>query len=68
MLFALLVFDNPTIISQLIRLLRPSFFYSINRYSLLSTTCSLDFMDKNKDKLEKPKGSGGSHSGYQSMY
>mmetsp|Transcript_3370 Transcript_3370/g.7727 ORF Transcript_3370/g.7727 Transcript_3370/m.7727 type:complete len:245 (+) Transcript_3370:104-838(+) len=28
----------------------------------------LDFMDKNKEKLEKPKGSGGSHSGYQSMY
>jgi len=28
----------------------------------------LDFMDKNKEKLEKPKGSGGSHSGYHSMY
>lgn len=29
---------------------------------------SLDFMDKNKEKLEKPKGSGGSHAGYSSMY
>lgn len=29
---------------------------------------ALDFMDKNKDKLEMPKGSGGSHSGYASMY
>eukprot|EP00339_Tiarina_fusa_P011051 CAMPEP_0117029340 /NCGR_PEP_ID=MMETSP0472-20121206/21253_1 /TAXON_ID=693140 ORGANISM="Tiarina fusus, Strain LIS" /NCGR_SAMPLE_ID=MMETSP0472 /ASSEMBLY_ACC=CAM_ASM_000603 /LENGTH=242 /DNA_ID=CAMNT_0004737077 /DNA_START=68 /DNA_END=796 /DNA_ORIENTATION=+ len=29
---------------------------------------SLDFLDKNKGKLEKPKGSGGSHSGYASMY
>ena len=28
----------------------------------------LDFMDKNREKLEKPKGSGGSHSGYHSMY
>ena len=29
---------------------------------------SLDFMDKNMEKLEKPKGSGGSHSGFHSMY
>mmetsp|Transcript_16745 Transcript_16745/g.47902 ORF Transcript_16745/g.47902 Transcript_16745/m.47902 type:complete len:244 (-) Transcript_16745:50-781(-) len=29
---------------------------------------SLDFMNKNMDKLEKPKGSGGSHSGFHSMY
>jgi hypothetical protein len=29
---------------------------------------SLDFMSKNMDKLEKPKGSGGSHSGFSSMY
>lgn len=29
---------------------------------------SLDFMQKNMDKLEKPKGSGGSHSGFASMY
>jgi hypothetical protein len=28
----------------------------------------LDFLDKNKEKLERPKGSGGSHSGYASMY
>eukprot|EP00980_Cylindrotheca_fusiformis_P026139 scaffold15472_cov117-Cylindrotheca_fusiformis.AAC.3 len=28
----------------------------------------LDYMDKNKEKLEKPKGSGGSHSGFHSMY
>lgn len=29
---------------------------------------ALDFMIKNKDKIEKPKGDGGSHSGYHSMY
>ena len=29
---------------------------------------SLDFMSKNMEKLEKPKGSGGSHSGFSSMY
>lgn len=29
---------------------------------------SLDYMNKNMDKLEKPKGSGGSHSGFASMY
>ena len=29
---------------------------------------SLDFLNKNMDKLEKPKGSGGSHSGFHSMY
>eukprot|EP00429_Kryptoperidinium_foliaceum_P050155 CAMPEP_0176125836 /NCGR_PEP_ID=MMETSP0120_2-20121206/63498_1 /TAXON_ID=160619 /ORGANISM="Kryptoperidinium foliaceum, Strain CCMP 1326" /LENGTH=242 /DNA_ID=CAMNT_0017460729 /DNA_START=55 /DNA_END=783 /DNA_ORIENTATION=+ len=29
---------------------------------------ALDFMNKNMDKLEKPKGSGGSHSGFSSMY
>ena len=29
---------------------------------------TLDFLDKNKEKLEKPKGSGGSHSGFSSMY
>jgi hypothetical protein len=29
---------------------------------------ALDFLDKNKDKLEKPKGAGGSHSGFASMY
>jgi len=28
----------------------------------------LDFMDKNKEKLEKPKGSSGSQSSYHSMY
>jgi hypothetical protein len=29
---------------------------------------SLDFMNKNMDKLEMPKGSGGSHQGFHSMY
>ncbi len=29
---------------------------------------SLDFMNKNMDKIEKPKGSGGSHSGFHTMY
>jgi hypothetical protein len=29
---------------------------------------ALDFMDKNKEKLVLPKGSGGSHSGFHSMY
>jgi len=29
---------------------------------------SLDFMNKNMDKLEMPKGSGGSYSGFSSMY
>lgn len=29
---------------------------------------ALDFLEKNMDKLEKPKGSGGSHSGFHSMY
>jgi urease gamma subunit len=28
----------------------------------------LDFLDKNQEKLERPKGSGGSHSGFASMY
>ena len=37
--------------------------------SVMTTYMSaVDFMDKNKEKLEKPKGSGGSHSGYHSMY
>lgn len=29
---------------------------------------ALDFMDKNKEKLEKPKGENGSHGGFSSMY
>ena len=29
---------------------------------------AMDFLDKNKEKLEKPKGQGGSHSGFASMY
>jgi Proteasome activator pa28 beta subunit len=35
---------------------------------LTSFMASLDFLDKNKEKLEKPKGSGGAHSGFSSMY
>ena len=35
---------------------------------MTSYMASLDFFDKNKEKIEKPKGSGGSHSGYSSMY
>jgi hypothetical protein len=29
---------------------------------------ALDFLDKNKDKLEMPKGAGGARAGYHSMY
>ena len=35
---------------------------------MTSFMATLDFYDKNKEKIEKPKGSGGSHSGYSSMY
>lgn len=47
-------------------------YYSKAQRALQSVMClyiaAVDFMSKNMDKLEKPKGSGGSHSGFSSMY
>jgi len=35
--------------------------------ALTAYTTTIDFLDKNKEKIEKPKGSAG-RSGYSSMY
>ena len=64
--------SGPAYTCRIMALVSVDTLYYTKAQTAFSTTMSsylslLDFMDKNREKIEKPKGSGGSHSGYSSM-